>query len=255
MRRLFLKCSLGLWISEACAKTITTQSGSKWQLSPQLVAQGASKKYRVKVGELQQAYLLDTDVQLTERLQRIMTKLAYQAAIDYRGSGHWQWEIHSSDQHDESSYSMAGGKIMISKPQVNALALNETELAMLIAHEMAHSLLLHNFVEDQEALRLFPAWLNQDFEEFETAIDDDDTLVTALAALGKQQEFEADLGGMELALKAGYPAKNLMTFFEKLKKRSAYPNFESRSHPAPAERLQRLRDWFQQQAQKNNLHQ
>lgn len=232
-------------MGDVCAKTRLTQSSSLWQLSPQLVAQGAYKKYRVKVGELQQAHLLDSDEQFSERLRRIMAKLTAQAAIDYSNSNQWQWEIHSSDQHDETSYSMAGGKILISRPQVYELALNDYELAMLIAHEMAHALLLHNFLEDQEALRLFPAWHNQDFEKFETAVDEDDTLVTALAVLGKQQEFEADLRGMQLALRAGYPAKNLLRFYEKLRKRSAYPNFESRSHPAPSERLQRLRDWLQ----------
>ena len=232
-------------MSETCAKTSPPQSTAKWQLSPQLVAQGANKKYRVKVDELQQAHLLDTEVLFNERLHRIMTKLTAQAVIDYSNSGQWQWEIHSSDQYDEASYSMAGGKILISRPQVYELALNDNELAMLIAHEMAHALLQHNFLEDQEALRLFPAWLHQDFEKFETAVDDDDTLVTALAALGKQQEFEADLSGMQLALRAGHPAKSLLRFYEKLRKRSAYPNFESRTHPAPSERLQRLRDWLQ----------
>lgn len=245
MRRLFFKLSLGLWMGDACAKASPMQFTAKWQLSPQLVAQGAYKKYRVKVDELQQAHLLDTDEQFSERLLRIMAKLTTQAAIDYSDSSQWQWEIHSSDQYDETSYSMAGGKILISRPQVYALALNDNELVMLIAHEMTHALLLHNFLEDQEALRLFPNWLHQDFEKFETAVDDDDTLITALAALGKQQEFEADLNGMQLALRAGYPAKSLLRFYEKLRKRSAYPNFESRSHPAPSERLQRLRDWLQ----------
>lgn len=244
LRRLLLKLSLGFCVSNANARIICKPSQANWQLSPQRVAQGALKKYQDKVTELQQGQLLDTDTRFTQGLHHIMTRLAAQAGLDYPDSREWHWEIHSSDQVDESSYSMAGGKIIISRPQVHQLSLNETALAMLIAHEMAHALLLHNFIEDQEALRLYPAWLDKPFEEFETAIDDDETLLTALAPLGKQQEFEADLKGFQLAMRAGYSARGLLRFFEQLRRHSHFPNFESRSHPAAAKRLQRLRDWL-----------
>ena len=250
-RRRFIQLNLASWISHLNAHASTPQFQTQWQLSPELVARGALKKYRDKVKALQQAQLLDTETWFTQRIRAITAQLATQAAIDYPCSRDWQWEIHSSDQIDENSYGMAGGKIIISRPMVNDYSLNESALAMLIAHEMAHALLLHNFAEDQEALRLFPAWAEKSFEDFETAIDDDDTLIRALASLGKQQEFEADLKGMQLALRAGYAAKGLLAFYEKLRKKSAYPNFESLSHPAPAARLQRLRDWLRQQESPN----
>lgn len=246
LRQLLVMFCLGSSLLDATARQSNFQQEARWQLSKELVARGAHKKYLKKVDELQQGQLLDTDAQFLERLNNVTNKLATQAALDYTASDNWQWEVHSSDQSDESSYCMAGGKLIISRYQVRELALNETELAMLVAHEMAHALLLHHYAEDQEALRLFPMWRHKSFEEFETAVDDDDTLVSALAELGKQQEIEADLSGMQLALKAGYPAKGLLSFFVKLSKHNAYPNFDSRSHPAPAQRLQRLRDWLLQ---------
>lgn len=246
LRPFLLMFCLALCLPQVSARQIHPESEAKWQLSVELVAHGAHKKYLKKVSELQQGQLLDTDALFVTRLHRITSELATQAEHDYPSSKNWQWEIHSNDQEDEASFCMAGGKLIISRRQVQDLELNDTELAMLIAHEMAHALLLHHYAEDVEALRLFPSWQQKSFEEFETAVDDDDILVSALAELGKQQEFEADNKGMQLALQAGYPAQGLLSFFVKLRKHSAYPNFESRSHPAPAQRVQRLRNWLLQ---------
>lgn len=235
---------LGLSLPQAWARQVHPESEAKWQLSTELVAHGAHKKYLKKVSELQQGHMLDTDASFVTRLSRITAKLITLAEHAYPESKNWQWQVHSSDQEDEASFCMAGGKLMISRRQVHDLGLNDTELAMLIAHEMAHALLLHHYAEDLEALRLFPGWQQKSFEEFESAVDDDEILVSALAELGKQQELEADLKGMQLALQAGYSAQGLLSFFVKLRKHSAYPNFESRSHPAPAQRVRDLRDWL-----------
>ena len=62
----------------------------------------------------------------------------------------WLWEFHTSDEIDEGSYCMAGGKLLISQPQVTRLELRDAELAMLMSHEIAHAVLQHHYQEDQE---------------------------------------------------------------------------------------------------------
>ena len=42
----------------------------------------------------------------------------------------------------------------------------------------------------------------------------------------------------------GYSAKQLLRFYDKLRKRSAHPNFDSLSHPAPAQRLPVCVRWW-----------
>ena len=136
---------------------------------------------------------------------------------------------------------MAGGKILINSAHASALNLNDAELAMLLSHEMQHALQEHNLKEYTEALRLFPAWRAKAFSILEDAVDNDATLVRALAKLNFQQEIEADAEGMKLAWRAGWPASQLATYFKKLKRASNMPNFESASHPASARRGQAAR--------------
>ncbi|WMW80833.1 M48 family metalloprotease [Undibacterium cyanobacteriorum] len=218
-----------------------------WRLSPALVIHSAAKRYQKKIQELAHGHLLDRSASFLQRSSSILSTLRQQASRDFPETQAWQWELHTSDEAEESSYCMAGGKLLISLPQAQRMSLNDMELAMLISHEMAHALLHHHFLEDREALRRFPSLQTKNFEDFQDAVDEDDVILTALAEFDKAQEYEADLVGFQLALRAGFAGAMLIRFFEKLRKHSAYPNFDSKSHPAPAQRLQRLRTWYQQQ--------
>ena len=222
-----------------------------WRLSRALVIQSAAKRYEKKIQELAHGHLLDCSASFLQRASSILSTLKHQASRDFPETQAWHWELHTSDEAEESSYCMAGGKLLISLPQAQRMNLNDTELAMLISHEMAHAVLHHHFLEDQEALRRFPSLQMKDFEDFQDAVDEDDVIISALAEFDKAQEYEADLVGFQLALRAGFAGSMLIRFFEKLRKHSVYPNFDSKSHPAPAQRLQRLRSWSQQQAPAN----
>ncbi|TXI95022.1 MAG: hypothetical protein E6Q34_03740 [Burkholderiaceae bacterium] len=232
--------------NQAPAVTNIPQTIEPWLLTPELVIAGAAKKYQKKIEELQQGHLLDRRATSLDYLNRIFLRLQASAYHQYPASANWRWELHTSDELHESSYCMAGGKLLINLPHIEEMNLNEAELAMLISHEMAHALLLHHYLEDQEALRLFPAWSTRPFSEFEDAVDEDDVIIRALAEFNKAQEYEADRAGFQLAMQAGYSAKQLLRFYDKLRKRSAHPNFDSLSHPAPAQRLLRLREMVAQ---------
>lgn len=212
------------------------------KISAEKVIAGAEKMYRQRLRELSLAGSLDGDPRFLARVQRIAQPLLRQAAQENAASVSWQWEIHATSDPDESSYSMAGGKLLISQTQVQSLELNDAELAMLISHEIQHALLEHNLKEYSEALRLFPAWRERSFEDLEDAVDNDEVVIQALAGLGRQQELEADSAGLRLASRSGFPVASLLNFFRKLWRHSAYPNFESKSHPSPASRWQNARE-------------
>ena len=91
-------------------------------------------------------------------------------------------------------------------------------------------LLLHHYLEDQEALRLFPAWSTRPFSEFEDAVDEDDVIIRAPAEFNKTQEYEADRAGFPVS-NARATSETVLRFHDKLRKRSAHPNFDSLSHP------------------------
>lgn len=212
-------------------------------LSPAQVHQGAAALYQKRLAELDAAHWLDTDADFLLKARRILARLQAQAALDFPESRAWQWDAHTSAEPLETAYAMAGGKLLIGLEQARLWNLSETELAMLIAHEMAHALLAHNQAEYEFVLRQFPEWRHRSFAELEQAVDHDEHLIKALAPLGKEQELQADQAGWRIAVRAGYPAAGLLSFFKKLVKQSGYPNFESASHPAPAQRYARARQW------------
>lgn len=212
-------------------------------LSPTLVQHGAAAMYQKRIAELDAAHLLDTNADSLLKAQRLFARLRAQAALDFPESRDWHWELHTSTEPLESAYAMAGGKLLLSLEQLRTWNLSETELAMLMAHEMAHVLLAHHEAEYVFVLRQFPEWRQRSFAELEHAIDHDGDLIKALAPLGKEQELQADEVGWNLAKRASFPVTGLLSFFKKLVKQAGYPNFESASHPAPAQRYARARQW------------
>ncbi len=211
-------------------------------LSHDEVIAGAEKIYQKRMVELAHRSMLDDDEVFLRRVERVLQTLLQQARHDYPSSTLWRWEIHTSSEPDETAYCMAGGKLVVNKNQVHALNLNDAELAMLLSHEIHHALLQHNLKEYLEAMRLFPVWTTRPFSALEDAVDNDATLLQALAALNFSQESEADMEGVKFAWRAGWRASELVQFYKKLTRASATPNFDSASHPAPARRWKAARD-------------
>lgn len=203
---------------------------------------GAERMYRERIAALDARSALDGDAAFLQRVRQLAQRLIQRAAADYPQTAGWTWDIHTTSDPEENAFCMAGGKILIGQRFATDLHLDDAELAMLISHEMQHAIQQHNLKEYQEALRIDPSWQQRPFEELEQAVDNDNALMRKLAAFNLAQEVEADREGMQLAWRAGWPAHGLANYFKKLARASASPNFDSRSHPAPARRWQAARE-------------
>lgn len=197
--------------------------------------------YREHVAEAEQRAVLDTDAAFLARVRNIAERLIQRATGDYPQTAGWSWEIHTTTDPHENAFCMAGGKLLIGQRFVAELGLNDAELAMLLGHEMQHAIQEHNLKEFLEAIRLDPGWQERPFAALEHAIDNDHALMRKLDDFNAGQEIEADREGLQLAWRAGWPALRLANYFRKLARASASPNFDSRSHPAPARRWQAAR--------------
>jgi predicted Zn-dependent protease len=179
-------------------------------------------------------HIIDRNEYFTARVRRIADVLIAQARRDYPETADWAWEVHTADDADLSADCMAGGKILVSKPYVERLQLNDDELAMLLAHEIQHAALHHNLKEYQAALRLDPALAERPFLELEHAVDHDRVLMNQLAATNYAQEEEADREGLRLAWRAGWPAQRLAGYFRKMMRASDWPRLSKADYPSPA---------------------
>jgi predicted Zn-dependent protease len=211
-------------------------------LDQQQVMAGAAILYRERIDALNTAHVLDDDAAFHARVQRIARPLLAQAARDYPASADWPWEIHTTTDPEEHAYAMAGGKLLVSGAYVAEQGLSDAELAMVLAHEIAHAVLRHNLLEYEAAIRLEPAWAARPFAELEYAVDHDGALMAKLAPLGAEQELEADRAGLTLAARAGWPPQALAAYFHKLVQASGAPNAAGFAHPSPAARWRAARE-------------
>ncbi|WP_195763856.1 M48 family metalloprotease [Pseudoduganella rivuli] len=211
-------------------------------LDQQQVMAGAAVLYNERIAGLRAAQLLDNDTDFHARVQRIAQPLLAQAARDYPESAAWPWEVHTTTDPEEHAYAFAGGKLLVSGAHAAALNLSDGELAMVLAHEIAHAVLRHNLQEYEAALTLEPAWATRPFAELEHAVDHDGALMAKLAPLGKQQELEADREGLKLAARAGWAPQVLAGYFRKVVQASSAPNASGFAHPSPASRWRAARD-------------
>ena len=115
------------------------------------------------------------------------------------------------------TFCIAGGKVLVGGQLVKGLELDDGELAMLLGHEIAHAVAGHR----REASR--------------ATMDADAAQEVRAAEIAVMQEDEADRIGMALALRAGWPAASLVSFFDKLAAQEPAGTFNS-SHPTAAAR-------------------
>ena len=219
-------------VQEAAAQAVTQAE----------VMAGSAKLYREQIDDLRGGYRLDDDERFGARVAALARPLIEQAKREYPESAAWDWELHTTTDGDANAFAMAGGKILVSRTYVDQLALNDVELAMLLAHEIMHAVLRHNLKEFEEALRIEPERAEQPFAEFEHDIDNNHALMRKLASFNQQQELEADREGLLFAARAGWQPQALAVYFRKLAKYSHSPNFERFDHPSPASRWRAARE-------------
>ena len=165
------------------------------------------------------------------RVRPIAARLVRAVASERPEAATWAWETHVTSDPSVSAFCMAGGKVLVGAPFVRRLQFDDSEIAMLLAHEMAHALMGHR--------RARPA---------AASIDADPAGETRASQLAVAQEDEADRVGLQLAYRAGWPLADLIGFFDKLAASEPAGTF-STSHAASAVRAVNAREMAKQIAE------
>ena len=127
------------------------------------------------------------------------------------------WDLRISDDPSVAAFALGKGRLEIGLPYVRRMAFDAPELAMLLAHEMAHVLAGHRRERERDDAGGDPA-------------AEQEAIARAMA-----QEDEADRIGFALARRAGWRADGLLRFFDKLAANEAAGTF-SRSHRSARDR-------------------
>jgi predicted Zn-dependent protease len=199
------------------------------------VAERMEDRYLDQVVELAAGGRLDDDRVLLARLGRIGVGLV-RAAVELKpAAADWQWEFHTTSDSGVDAQCVAGGKILVGSAFVHKLALDDAELATLLAHEVAHAVAEHDRETLSEAL-YFNRQPEPPLDVLMERLASDLSLQIRLSGLSNLQESEADQLGMVLAHRAGWPAAAMVSFYRKLAADDA-ASLLSSGHPTPASRL------------------
>lgn len=157
---------------------------------------------------------LDRDRILLARVKRITDGLVRAAVALKPDVAAWPWEVHVTEDPAVEAESRAGGKLLVGRAFVARLALDDSELAFLLAHEIAHAVAEHARETLSEAL--LDSRRDLPLEVVEERLASDIPLQFRLSRLSAIQEREADQLGILIAHQAGWPCAAAERFYRKL---------------------------------------
>jgi predicted Zn-dependent protease len=180
--------------------------------------------------------------------QRYVNELGRWLALHSERPG-LPWKFGIIESADFNAFSMPGGYVLITRGLLDRMR-SESELAGVLAHEIAHVVRRHHIAALQKSLRGEAVGdMQQYFNVGGSGLGGQfaKALLTAgrnlyIQGLGKDDEFEADRMGVIIAARSGYSPYGLVGVLQTLSGAPTTREYalEMRTHPSPLERIQRL---------------
>jgi metalloendopeptidase OMA1, mitochondrial len=152
-----------------------------------------------------------------------------QREINLRKGYRFEWEINVLDKPQVNAFCLPGGKMVVFEGIIR-VAQNDSQLATVISHEMAHAL-AHHASERVARKEMNRGGLG----------------VIWSKAYDRQEESEADHIGLFLMTFAGYDPEEAVRFWERMQQAAGgqqrLPEILS-DHPSDARRIQDMKNWI-----------
>ncbi|SFV55256.1 Zn-dependent protease with chaperone function [hydrothermal vent metagenome] len=250
MKKTFKKIILGVILALlfiGCSKVPITGRSQFITISPQQeLALGFQSAKEVLKKEK-----LSTDPQKNAMVKRVGQRIAQVATKEYPIAKNFTWEFFVIQNDKEANaFCLPGGKVFVYTGIFKYVS-NDDELAAVMGHEIGHALARHG------AERMSRGQLQQAGAQVLGAVmqgqgnPQNTAMVMQAFGIGSQlgimlphsrtQEYEADTIGLFISAKAGYNPKSALTFWEKFAKSGQTPPEYLSTHPAPANRIAKLR--------------
>jgi predicted Zn-dependent protease len=220
----------------------------------QLVATGQYNTFLTENKVLNSATSRDaaTVDRVGARISNAITKY-----YDKQGKGSlldgYKWEFNTVESKEINAWCMPGGKVVIYTGLL-PVTQNETSLAIVMGHEIAHSVAKHGnermsqaLVQQMGGMALGVALTQkpqQTQDLFMMAFGIGST-VGAILPWSRQQETEADQYGLIFSAMAGYDPREALAFWQRMATAGggSQPEFLS-THPSDETRLRKLKQFI-----------
>ncbi len=254
----FLFFSLLLLILFSCAKVPITGRNQLTLIPDYQLISMSEKAYRDFLEKHKQCPPNSSGSRMVQRvgtrISRAVERFMYETGQSDRIRG-FQWEFHLVCDKKINAWCMPGGKVVVYKG-ILPVAKNETGLAVVLGHEIAHAIANHASERMSQQLLL---QLGGEVLSIATGSTNPATrrLLFQLYGLGANvgvllpysriQEYEADHLGLIFMAIAGYDPRQAIAFWERMakagKNKPRPPEFLS-THPSDTSRIQKIRQYI-----------
>ena len=201
-----------------------------------------------------------TNAKNTAMVQRVGKRLATAVESYLRNNGYeselknYNWEFNLVQDQSANAFCMPGGKIVVYEGLL-PYTQNETALAIVLGHEIAHAVAKHSQEQlskqqnQQVGAQILGGVLNA--AGVGSNVSDIAQIGFGLGSkfsnlhYSRSNESEADHMGLIFAAMAGYDPKEAVTFWQRMSAstQSSMPEFLS-DHPSGAKRVEESQDWM-----------
>jgi predicted Zn-dependent protease len=213
-------------------------------VSPTEEAQMGAQSFEQIVGKA----TLSTDPQINAMVQRVGSRIAAVTDLDVQ----WEFRVIQDDKQ-ANAFALPGGKVAVYTGML-PITRDETGLAAVLAHEIAHVLARHGGerlsqqmgVQTVTQVLAGMASSNPATVQLVSAALGAGASVGVLLPWGRAQESEADHLGLILMAKAGYDPRAARDLWQRMadaSKGQRPPEFLS-THPSEATRIQQIEGWL-----------
>lgn len=215
-------------------------------VSSQELDQMAAQGYNKLKADASGKGALNQDQAMLRRVRTIAGRIEPQTRVFRADAPGWKWEVNVISGDELNAFCMPGGKIMVYSGLINKLQLNDSEIAIVLGHEIAHALREHSreqvsqAMAAQTAIGIGAALLGLGDASAGLANAGYEALIAT--RFSRNDESEADRIGLELTARAGYDPRAGVTLWQKMigaSQGGRPPEFLS-SHPAETSRVQQI---------------
>lgn len=165
----------------------------------------------------------------------------------------YNWEFNTIDSKEVNAWCMPGGKVVVYKGLL-PVTQNETALAIVIGHEIAHAIAKHGSERMSQgmmqqlggvALQVAVSQKPQETQNLFMQAYGIGSTVGAVLPWSRQQETEADQYGLIFAAMAGYNPQEAIPFWQRMANAGGAkpPEFLS-THPSDETRIRKLKQFM-----------
>ncbi len=246
-----LKSFSKIFFSTAAAACVTlTPIPASAQRVAEALEQHSAEAYQKLLSDAaQKGQLVAANDTATVRIRNIEQRLLPQAFRINTRSRQWDWEVNLIDSQEVNAFCMPGGKIAFYTGLVDHLQLSDSEIAIVMGHEMTHALREHGVdqykkhvygqVAEQIGVSIASRYFNIDPSLLGTGAQIVDNL--AQLRFSRADETEADKIGLEIAARAGFDPRAGLTLFDKMDRASRNRHLEFlSSHPGGPNRIRAI---------------